>query len=418
MLHRLWLFQFALHDKYVKRSKRDRTKDLDVTYHVPKALINFDDHADADVLQAKLVELSGTVGGATSTEREAPVDPRVRYSVWDQFERQSDRHLTPAVLLTLFSWTRNLTASKRRKFVWDLFQVNGGMYPGRLVDLGSQTAKAFEVAFGEAEAKAIVGLTKHTPRHHVNFTEWVAWCKLHSLGHEDNNGAFSVLLDCFGLIPHMLKTVRRILQHNADASKRAFVGKVRLEQDVFSSECRVENGFLTLTSSRSRRVFDLKHSAALAQGRRHVLFKPSFGEPLVMKAKTMMARTMLVNAIRMYAASASDYSKNRFGSFHEQDDKPIVANWFVDGAGYYNSLLGMLNEAQSEILISDWSLSPEVYLLRGPEGGPHTRLDVVLKKKARQGVHIFILLWWEVAMAVGADCSNYLNDAIKSVQSQ
>ncbi len=422
-MHRLWLFQFALHAKFESGTKRGIDWDLDSLFNVPAVLTGFDESTDQEVLHSKLLQFSGMAGGvATAVDAAvapAVIDPQTRYAAWDQFEQQSGRRVTPAVLLTMFAWTRDLTSSRKRKLLWDLFQAKGRMYPGRLLDLGSQTAKAFGIPFGEAEAKAVASLMKHMPRRHhpyMRWTEWVAWCKLYSLRHdeEDETGAYGLLFNCFGLVTHILKSVRRAVEHNTDTSHREFAGKVRVDHEILSSLCRIENGFMTLTSPKGKRVIDLVHSVALSDGRRHVTFKPAFGENLRLKVKSMRARNQLVAAIKSYASVAADYSKNRFESFHPQDKTPITANFFIDGAPYYNALLDSLNEAQSEILISDWSLSPEVYLLRGHDGGPHTRLDVVLKKKAAEGVKVNILLWWEIFVAVGgAVNSQHVKDVFK-----
>lgn len=61
----------------------------------------------------------------------------------------------------------------------------------------------------------------------------------------------------------------------------------------------------------------------------------------------------------------------------------------------------MLELAKEEILITDWWLSPEVYLKRPMVEGNRWRLDEVLKRKASHGVRVFILLYKEVEMALG-----------------
>ncbi|XP_074643651.1 phospholipase D1-like [Tubulanus polymorphus] len=91
---------------------------------------------------------------------------------------------------------------------------------------------------------------------------------------------------------------------------------------------------------------------------------------------------------------------NRFDSF-----APIrvdtQANWFIDGAGYFNAVASALENAKEEIYITDWWLSPEIYMKRPVNEGDYWRLDVILKRKAEQGVRIFILLWKEIELAIG-----------------
>ncbi|KAG6465921.1 hypothetical protein O3G_MSEX015500 [Manduca sexta] len=57
--------------------------------------------------------------------------------------------------------------------------------------------------------------------------------------------------------------------------------------------------------------------------------------------------------------------------------------------------------ARDEIFIADWWLSPEVYMKRPALDGNYWRLDMILKRKAAQGVKIFIMLYKEVEMALG-----------------
>ncbi|GAA6080166.1 phospholipase D2, partial [Tachysurus ichikawai] len=59
-----------------------------------------------------------------------------------------------------------------------------------------------------------------------------------------------------------------------------------------------------------------------------------------------------------------------------------------------------LEKAKEEIFITDWWLSPEVYLKR-PAKGTYWRLDQILKRKAEQGVKVCVLLYKEVELALG-----------------
>eukprot|EP01035_Chromulina_nebulosa_P020047 gene20047-26027_t len=68
--------------------------------------------------------------------------------------------------------------------------------------------------------------------------------------------------------------------------------------------------------------------------------------------------------------------------------------------------IALLN-AQKEILISSWKLSPQVYLTKHPH--PYIRLDQILKYKADQGVKIYVLLYKEVEL-VGQG-----NDSMKAM---
>ncbi|GAB1606903.1 phospholipase D1-like [Argonauta hians] len=77
------------------------------------------------------------------------------------------------------------------------------------------------------------------------------------------------------------------------------------------------------------------------------------------------------------------------------------ATWFVDGDLYFESVADVLESATAEIFITDWWLSPELYLKRSGADFNHWRLDVVLKRKAECGVKVYILLYKEIALALG-----------------
>ena len=127
-------------------------------------------------------------------------------------------------------------------------------------------------------------------------------------------------------------------------------------------------------------------------------------------------------------------SPNRFGSFAPlRMDSPCT--WFVDGCNYMSSVADAIDQAQEEILIADWWLSPEIYMKRPVTDGNKWRLDALLHRKAvlfpfpkqlidssitnrvvnqlfsflpifflsvkEEGVRIFILIYKEVEMALG-----------------
>ena len=55
---------------------------------------------------------------------------------------------------------------------------------------------------------------------------------------------------------------------------------------------------------------------------------------------------------------------------------------FIDGRTYMDALADAFEEAKEEIFITDWWLSPEIFLKRPITQGDYWRLDMVLKRKA------------------------------------
>ncbi|XP_044031994.1 phospholipase D1 [Siniperca chuatsi] len=91
---------------------------------------------------------------------------------------------------------------------------------------------------------------------------------------------------------------------------------------------------------------------------------------------------------------------HRFGSF-AREEVNIPAKWYVNGKTYMEDVADALEEAKEEIFITDWWLSPEIFLKRPVVDGNRWRLDCILKRKAQQGVHIFVMLYKEVELALG-----------------
>ncbi|GFY00717.1 phospholipase D2 [Trichonephila clavipes] len=53
-----------------------------------------------------------------------------------------------------------------------------------------------------------------------------------------------------------------------------------------------------------------------------------------------------------------------------------------DGATYFEAVAEVLDKATEEIYITDWWLSPEIYLKRPTVHGHYWQLDYILKRKA------------------------------------
>ncbi|KAI8991608.1 hypothetical protein BDF20DRAFT_845541 [Mycotypha africana] len=90
---------------------------------------------------------------------------------------------------------------------------------------------------------------------------------------------------------------------------------------------------------------------------------------------------------------------HRFGSF-----APVRLNakvkWFVDAENHFNAVAEAILSAKEEIYIADWWLTPELYLRRPPEKNEEFRLDRLLKRKASEGVKIYIIVYKEMSLAL------------------
>ncbi|XP_075717731.1 phospholipase D1 [Rhinoderma darwinii] len=91
---------------------------------------------------------------------------------------------------------------------------------------------------------------------------------------------------------------------------------------------------------------------------------------------------------------------HRFGSYAAVE-KNTLSKWYVNARGYFSDVADAMEAAKEEIFITDWWLSPEIFLKRPVVEGNRWRLDCILKRKALQGVKIFIMLYKEVELALG-----------------
>lgn len=91
---------------------------------------------------------------------------------------------------------------------------------------------------------------------------------------------------------------------------------------------------------------------------------------------------------------------HRFGSYAAVQENTL-AKWYVNAKGYFEDVANAMEEAEEEIFITDWWLSPEIFLKRPVVEGNRWRLDCILKRKAQQGVRIFVMLYKEVELALG-----------------
>ncbi|XP_032639565.1 phospholipase D1 isoform X3 [Chelonoidis abingdonii] len=91
---------------------------------------------------------------------------------------------------------------------------------------------------------------------------------------------------------------------------------------------------------------------------------------------------------------------HRFGSYAAIQENTL-AKWYVNAKGYFEDVANAMEEAKEEIFITDWWLSPEIFMKRPVVEGNRWRLDCILKRKAQQGVRIFVMLYKEVELALG-----------------
>lgn len=77
-----------------------------------------------------------------------------------------------------------------------------------------------------------------------------------------------------------------------------------------------------------------------------------------------------------------------------------ISTWFVDGEEYFSEVLSSLQQAQREVFISDWWLSPELFLKRPSIFFPESSIIEVLGQLADRGISVYVHIYKEVSLAL------------------
>ena len=117
--------------------------------------------------------------------------------------------------------------------------------------------------------------------------------------------------------------------------------------------------------------------------------------------------------------------KNNIYKAYTNEKKNNYAQWFIDGKDYYEDLFEKLMEAKKTIFITDWWMSPEVWLKRPVLESDYikstkikenklSRLMDILQFKAQKGVKIYILIYYECSLALTLN-SKYTQDTLEKL---
>ncbi|OCF77820.1 phospholipase D [Kwoniella mangroviensis CBS 8886] len=91
--------------------------------------------------------------------------------------------------------------------------------------------------------------------------------------------------------------------------------------------------------------------------------------------------------------------QHRFRSFSDIRSGNI-AKYAIDGHDYFWAVSEIIDSAKECIMILDWWLSPELQLRRPAALFPEWRLDRLIKKKAEEGVRVYVMVYKEVDLSM------------------
>ena len=117
---------------------------------------------------------------------------------------------------------------------------------------------------------------------------------------------------------------------------------------------------------------------------------------------------------------------NEYKAFTNEKARNL-ASWFIDGKDYFEDLFEKLMDAKESIFITDWWMSPELWLKRpittneftGPlktdaKTDKLSRIMDVLNHKAKQGVKVYVLIYYECSLALNLN-SKHTEDTLEKL---
>ncbi|GMM34089.1 phospholipase D [Saccharomycopsis crataegensis] len=125
---------------------------------------------------------------------------------------------------------------------------------------------------------------------------------------------------------------------------------------------------------------------------------------LKMVATSDHEMNLWVRSIQIMLSKTEWAQPKRFNSFAPVRQN-CFAQWFVDARDYWWAASSAIEMAKDVIFIHDWWLSPELYLRRPANGNQEWRIDRLLKRKAEQGVKIFVIIYRNIGEFVVIDSS-------------
>lgn len=150
------------------------------------------------------------------------------------------------------------------------------------------------------------------------------------------------------------------------------------------------------------RAKELAGVARESTGQHHRLKLVNSERKLKLLARNERHLHQFEDSIRATIETSPWAKTNRFDSFAPVRPN-CFAQWLVDGRDYMWVVSRALNQAKDVIYIHDWWLSPELYLRRPPAISQKWRLDRLLKRKAEEGVKIFVIVYRNIESAIPID---------------
>ena len=169
-------------------------------------------------------------------------------------------------------------------------------------------------------------------------------------------------------------------------------------------------------SDSGKNVYFFDESLKVDKEGRDIIRIKNISRFLILKFKTVFERELWYNEITKRAKAMKALLENNIFKAYTNEKKGNLAHWFADGEDYFKDLQEKLMQAKETIFITDWWLSPEVWLTRPVQMGPYldlslnkqnlkhdppyNRLMDILYQCANRGVKVYILVYAECSLAL------------------
>ena len=188
-------------------------------------------------------------------------------------------------------------------------------------------------------------------------------------------------------------------------------------------------------SDNGKNVYFFDKDLEVKKEGRDILKITNVSRSLILKFKTLFEREIWYSEIMKRAEAMLKILANNIYKSYTNEKKGNLAHWFADGEDYFKDLAEKLMEAKESIFITDWWMSPQVWLIRPvpttqymalafqnkarKEVPPYSRLMDILYQCANRGVKVYVLVYAECSLALtlnSAHTQHALEDLHPNIQ--
>lgn len=123
-------------------------------------------------------------------------------------------------------------------------------------------------------------------------------------------------------------------------------------------------------------------------------------QKVMLQGEFNLQMQLFLESLEKLVSSEWCVRNKRFNSFSPERRNVQGVCGFVDAVDYCWAVSEAIASAKETIYIAGWWLSPEFYLRRPCSQYPEFRLDRLLKRKASEGVKIYVLIYKEITFAL------------------